>query len=135
MTLELLSLLGGGAAGFVFRLIAAQQEASSKQMELLLKAQGVADDSADRASGRGTLLGRRLLLGAILWVVAVGPLVAALLGYPTFVESARADWDPLGWFTGGFKPLSGLVVLDEMRSALVAAVGFYLGSSVVASKR
>ena len=48
MTLELLSLLGGGAVGFVFRLIAAQQEASSKQMELLLKAQGVADDSADR---------------------------------------------------------------------------------------
>ncbi len=135
MTLELLSLLGGGAAGFVFRLIAAQQEASSKQMELLLKAQGVSDDSSDRAASRGSIFGRRLLLGAILWVVAIGPLISAILGFPTFVESPRSDWDPLGWFTGGFKPLEGLVVLEEMRSALVAAVGFYLGSSVVASRR
>jgi hypothetical protein len=135
VTLELLSLLGGGAAGFIFRFIAAQQEAAARNMEWLLKAQVVADDSADRASKRGTIVGRRLLLGAIIWVVAAGPFIAALFSIPTFVETQRSDWDILGWFTGGFQQLQGLVVLDEMRSALIAAVGFYLGSSVVGSKR
>jgi len=109
MSLELLSMIGGGLAGFLFRFIATQQEAAKQHMDWLLKAQAMADDSADRAANRGTHLGRRVLVFTVLWVLAVAPFIGALLNIPTWVEG-----------------------LPELRAALLAAVGFYLGGSSLA---
>ena len=131
MTFELLSMLGGGVAGFVFRMMAMQAEAQASAMQSLIKAQGVADDSADRASARGGVFGRRVLLFAILWVVAFAPFVGSIIGVPTFVESETAWWDFLGIFTGGFQELTGIILIDEFRVGLLACIGYYLGSSAV----
>ena len=131
MTLELISMLGGGVAGFIFRLISRQAEAQAGALEALIKVQGVADDSADRAAKRGTVFGRRMLLVGILWVVALAPFIGSLVGIPTFVESSPAGWDIFGLFTGGWTELKGIVLLEEFRIGLLACIGYYMGSSAV----
>lgn len=134
--IEILSMMGGGLAGFLFRFMAQQAEAQNNAMEALIKAQGVADESADRAAGRvGSHLGRRVLTFTVLWVLCIAPFIGAAVGIPTFVESDRAPWDFLGLFTGGWEKLSGIVILPELRAALLAAVGFYLGGSSVARSK
>jgi len=135
MTLELLSMLGGGVAGFVFKFIAAQQQATADALEAVIKKQGAADDSADRASQRGSVFGRRTLLIAILWVVAAAPFVGALFGVSTFVESQRAWWDIFGVFTGGWTEIRGIILLDEFRIGLLTCIGYYMGASAIGGRR
>lgn len=135
MSIELISMLGGGLSGFVFRFMAMSMENQQKTNELLLQRQAVADDSADRASLRGSHLGRRVLVFTVLWVLAVAPFLGALIGIDTYVEEPRAPWDFFGIFTGGWEQLHGIVVLPELRAALLAAVGFYLGGSSIAKGR
>ena len=132
MSMELISMLGGGLAGFIFRFMAMSVENRQKTTEMLLQKQAAADDSADRAAKRGTHFGRRVLVFTVLWVLAVAPFLGALLGVDTWVESERAPWDLLGIFSGGWTQLQGIIVLPELRAALLAAVGFYLGGSSIA---
>ena len=134
MTLELLSMLGGGVIGFVFRFIAAQQEAAARALEAAIKVQGIADESADRAAARGTHVGRRVLVFTILWVLGFAPIFGAFFGIPTFIETPTASWDVFGIFTGGLKEISGIIILDEFRVGFVSCVGFYLGSSAVGKR-
>ncbi len=135
MSMELLSMLGGGLAGFIFRYMAMAAENQQRTTEMLLKTQAVADDSADRAAMRGTHLGRRVLVFTVLWVLAVAPFVGALLGVDVWVENERAPWDFLGLFSGGWESVQGIIILPELRAALLAAVGFYLGGSSIARGR
>lgn len=135
MTFEILSMLGGSVVGFVFRFMAMQAEAQASALEAVIKAQGAADESADRAAARGTVFGRRMLLVGILWVVALAPFIGSLLGIPTFVESDPAGWDLFGIFTGGFKELRGIILLEEFRIGFLACIGYYLGSSAVGRSR
>ena len=132
MSMELISMLGGGLAGFIFRLMAMSVENQQNTTEMLLQKQAAADDSADRAAKRGTHFGRRVLVFTVLWVLAVAPFLGALIGVDTWVESERAPWDLLGIFSGGWTQLQGIIVLPELRAALLAAVGFYLGGSSIA---
>lgn len=135
MSVEIMSMLGGGLMGFIFRYMGMVSENQQKTTELLLKKQAVADDSADRASLRGSHVGRRVLVFTVLWVLCLAPFIGGLIGMPTYVEAERAPWDFLGIFTGGWDRLTGIVVLPELRAALLAAVGFYLGGSSIARGR
>ena len=136
MTIELLSMLGGSVAGFVFKFMAMQAEAQASALDAMIRKQGVADDSADRAAARpGSLFGRRMLLFGILWVVALAPFIGAIIGVPTFVETGPESWDIFGIFTGGFQELSGIVLIEEFRVGLLACIGYYLGSSAVGRTR
>lgn len=136
MTLELLSLLGGGVAGFVFRMIASQAEASQRLLEAQLKRVSeitpIADESADRASLRGGVLMRRFIVLSVMLAVVFLPFVLALLDKPIFVEQGPQEWwDIFGIFTGGFKEVAGFLILDEVRTSLMAIVGFYFGQATV----
>jgi hypothetical protein len=135
MNLELISMLGGGLAGFIFRFMAMSVENQQRTTEMLLQKQIAANDSSDRASKRGTHSGRRVLVFTVLWTLAVAPFLGSLIGIDTWVQRDRAPWDLLGIFTGGWEQLQGLVVLPELRAALLAAVGFYLGGSSIARGR
>lgn len=135
MTTELISMLGGGLMGFIFRYMGMVSENQQKTTELLLKKQAMADDSADRASLRGNHIGRRVLVFTVLFTLAIAPFIGAFLDVNTWVESERAPWDVLGIFTGGWEKLQGIVLLPELRAAMLAAVGFYLGGSAIARGR
>ncbi len=132
MSIELISMLGGALSGFIFRFMAASIENQQKTTEMLLQKQAMADDSADRAASRGSHIGRRVLVFTVLWVLAIAPFIGALIGVDVWVEDERAPWDFLGIFSGGWEQLRGIVILPELRAALLAAVGFYLGGSTIA---
>jgi hypothetical protein len=110
-------------------------ENQQKTTEMLLKKQAMVDDSADRANLRGSHIGRRVLVFTVLWVLCLAPFIGGLIGMPTYVQEDRSSWDVFGIFTGGWEGLTGIVVLPELRAALLAAVGFYLGGSSIARGR
>ena len=134
MTLELLSMLGGGVAGFLMRFIAAQSEAQSRAFEQMISAQSAADDSADRAAARsgGTWI-RRAIVSAILFAVVLAPFVLSFFHIPVVVESDGPWWDILGVF-GGWESVQGFILLPEVRHSMLAIVGFYFGSSQVGAR-
>ncbi|MCP4740779.1 MAG: hypothetical protein GY871_00895, partial [Actinomycetales bacterium] len=78
--MEILSMLGGGLAGFVFRFMAMQAQGQLELTKSLIEKQAVADDSADRAADRGSHIGRRVLVFTVLFTLAVAPFVGALVG-------------------------------------------------------
>jgi hypothetical protein len=131
MTPEILSMLGGGIMGFLFRFLAQQQEAQTKALEMSMQLQDAADASADRAGARSGSWVRRVLSLTVLFGLIGAPLVLAFVGLPTYVESDQAGWDLLGLFTGGWTRVEGYLILPEVRTAMLAVVAFYLGSSQV----
>tara|TARA_R110002012_G_scaffold253662_2_gene432712 strand:+ start:327 stop:728 length:402 start_codon:yes stop_codon:yes gene_type:complete len=131
MTLELLSMLGGGVAGFLMRFLAAQSEAQSAALKRMIDAQSAADDSADRAAARsGGVWIRRAIVAAILFAVVIAPFILSFLEVPVVVETDGPWWDILDVF-GGWETVQGFILLPEVRQGMLAILGFYFGSSQV----
>ena len=141
MSVELLAMLGGSLSGFVMKLIAAQAQSQSAQLEAMLKKQGVADDSADRAAKRGGQAGaivRRVTAICTLFAVIFAPFIMAFFNEPITVQAEGGDGGLLGFVVGdlfkggnGWTELQGYVLLPEVRQTMLALVGFYFGSSQV----
>lgn len=129
MDIELLSLLGGSVAGFVMKFIATMAGNQANQFKMLLEAQGVADDSHDRASARGGVWVRRVIVAVILFAVVVAPYI---LAYSESGVTVFTEYKILGIFpTAKWETLQGMALLPEVRQSLLAIVGFYFGSSQV----
>ena len=131
MSIELLSMVGGGLMGFIMRYMASQAEAQQRALENAITAQKVSDDSADRAAARGGVWVRRVLAGSVIFGLIFAPFILAFSGLPTFVESDGPWWDILGVFSGGWERIDGYLILPEVRTAMLGVVGFYLGSAQV----
>lgn len=130
MTPELLAMLGGSLGGFTMKLIGAQLENQARQFDRMLQAQGVADDSADRASGRGGVWVRRSLVAITFFAIVIAPFVVAFTDVG--VTMARESKGFLGLFTGvKWDTVQGFVILPEVRQTALAIVGFYFGSSQI----
>ena len=138
---EVISLVAGGAAGFIFKMMAQNAADRQQTTELLIKRQQAADESSDkavqRAPGKAGEWTRRLIIIAILFGVILAPFVLSLLGKPVVVEVQTAVKSFLGIFNWGgntrFYELSSYILIPEMRTALLAIIGFYFGNS--AAKR
>ena len=134
MSIELLSMLGGGVTGFVMRLISAQAESQSRILESMLQKQKASDDSADRAASRTSgVWVRRIIAILILFAVIVAPFILALIDVPLALESQREG----GLFSSIFgskvtyENVQGFVLLPEVRQGMLALLSFYFGSSMV----
>ena len=134
MTPELLSLLAGGASGFVMKLIASQQGHQQRMFEQSLKAAEVADVSADKAANRGGVWMRRFIVVSVMLAVVYFPLLISFQGGTTTIETERAPWDLFGIFTGGFEEVKGYLIMPEVRTAVLAIIGFYFGQGTIRSK-
>jgi hypothetical protein len=129
MDIELLSLLGGGVSGFVMKFIATMASNQANQFKMMLEAQGVADDSHDRASARGGVWVRRAIVAVILFAVVVAPYI---LAYSNSGVTVFSEYNFLGIIpVAKWETLQGMVLLPEVRQSLLAIVGFYFGSSQV----
>jgi hypothetical protein len=131
MTPEILSLIGGGAAGFVFRMIGAMTEYQNAHVERALKVQTAVDDSADRAAVRdpGSWV-RRFIVIAIFSALLIIPMVMAFAGMGITVEGNPAViWNPLTWANDGLVEIKSWILLEEYRVALLAIIGFYFGGA------
>ena len=134
MSVELLAMLGGSLSGFVMKLIAAQAQSQSAQLEGMLKKQGVADDSADRAAKRTGQAG-----AIVRRVIAICTFILAFFNEPVTIEANKTG-GLIGFLFGemfsggnGWIELNGYVLLPEVRQTMLALVGFYFGSSQVKS--
>ena len=126
-------MLGGGVSGFVMKLIASQAEAQSRNFEMMLQKQSLADESAEKAAARGGVWIRRVFVFFILFAVILAPFILSLTGVPVTVEKEGLGGilKLIGLGSGGWESLQGFVVLPEVRQAMLAIVGFYFGSSQV----
>ena len=140
MSVELLAMLGGSLSGFIMKLIASQAQAQTNMVESMIKRQGIADDSADRASKRDGVAGqivRRTIALCTLFAVIFAPFILAFFNEPVTIE-AGSNGGLFGFLFGnlfsrgnGWIELQGYVLLPEVRQTMLALVGFYFGSSQV----
>jgi len=141
-TSEIISLLGGGFAGFVFKYWA--QQASDRQQitELLIKRQQADSESADKASKRdqsesGKWI-RRFLVISVMSGIILFPFLLTLLHEPTIVSETTPVRSFLGLFEWGgrekFYELYGYFISPEMRTAVLGIIGYYFGNASATRK-
>jgi hypothetical protein len=137
-TPEILTLLGSSGAGFLFKYMAERARERQQIVELALKKQEAADNSADKAAQRVPIDAgkwtRRMIVVACVFGVILAPFILTLLNLNTVVtvESIKPTW-LFGLFGGGvetkFVELSGFFMAPEVRQTLLAIMGFYFGSA------
>lgn len=132
MTTELIAMLGGGASGFLFKLIGTLVTAQQKNVTSLIKTQKASDDSADAAAkrtGDGGAWVRRVIVVTVLFGVIIAPFI---LAHSDEGVTVAKDYNWFWLFKGtSFQTLHGYVILPEIRQTVLAIVGFYFGSSSV----
>ena len=132
MTTELIAMLGGGASGFLFKLIGTMVTAQQNNVSSLIKKQKAFDESADAAAkrtGDGGVWVRRVIVVTVLFGVIIAPFI---LAHSDEGVTVAKDYNWLWLFKGtSFETLHGYVILPEVRQTVLAIVGFYFGSSSV----
>lgn len=131
MTTELLAMLGGGASGFIMKLIGSQAQHQAAMFERMISRQGAADTSADAAAKRdGGVLVRRFLVVSTVFAIVIAPFILSFTGVG--VSIAKESNGFLGLFKGvQWETVQGFVILPEIRQTALAIVGFYFGSSQI----
>ena len=131
MSDELLGLGAGSTMGYVFKFMSTMQQQQAATVDNLIKKQNVADESADLAANRGNdgVWVRRGIVATILFAVVVIPFIMAFQEQGLTISK---ETNVLGLFTfENYKELSGMVLISEVRVALLSIIGFYFGSSQV----
>ena len=130
MTTELIAMLGGGASGFVFKLIGQLVANQQSTVKAMLSKQKVADDSHDKANCRGGEWVRRVIVCTVLFAVVIAPFILA--HSPEGVTVGQETKGFFGLFGGvKYQTLNGYLILPEIRQTVLAIVGFYFGSSTI----
>ena len=133
MTTELLAMLGGGASGFIFKLIGtlvANQAAVTDGLIKRQKAHTESANAADKRGGPGGAWVRRFIVIVVLFGVVVAPFLLAHSGDGVTVASEYSEWWGLKSGTI-YQTLHGYVILPEIRTSIITIVSFYFGSSTV----
>ena len=143
MPIELITMIGGGITGFIFRYMAERAKERARLWEMALGTKKAQDSSADKAAKRVSIDAgkwvRRMIVVCVLFGVILAPFVLSLLGYSTVVEveTTKPEW-LFGLFGGGtevlFVELEGYLMVPEVRQTLTAIVGFYFGNASAAAK-
>jgi hypothetical protein len=140
---ELVSLLGGGAAGFLFRYMAQKSQDQKELFQQLLAANKQTTDNQNQAAERvGIDVGkgvRQVIVLSILFATFLAPFVLPFFGLPTFVEvDAKTPEGLFGLIPEStkkfFVEVNGYLFTSENRQILLSIVGFYFGSAAATNK-
>jgi hypothetical protein len=108
MTPELLAMLGGGASGFIFKLVGT-----------LVQNQA--------ALTKGT---RRIIVLTVLFGVIIAPFILANSDGGVTIATDYSNW--FGLFKGtNYQTLHGYIILPEIKTAVISIISFYFGSAAV----
>ena len=133
MTTELLAMLGGGASGFIFKLIGTLVQNQTAVTKGLIEKQQASDDSADRAAARVDAFGawtRRIIVLTVLFGVIIAPFILAHSEEGVTVASEYSKW--FGFVKGtSYQTLHGYIILPEIKTAVISIISFYFGSAAV----
>lgn len=142
-TPELLSLLAGGATGFLFRYMAQKAQDQKELFERVMAANKQTTENQDRAAQRvphdvGKSV-RQFIVVSILFATLLAPFILPFFGLPTFVEVDATT--PEGLFglipqstKKFFVEINGYLFTSENRQILLSIVGFYFGSAAASNK-
>lgn len=140
--LNLATLGGSGALGYLFRYLAESRRQSHQERLALLDQQRQdrqqAMDSADRAANRGADFGgtwtRRFIVFSIACALIYFLYFLAFSDTPIVVEVIKEKRGLLGLGplrqVTEFVTAQGFVILHELRLAFLAIIGFYFGQGV-----
>jgi hypothetical protein len=142
-SIELLSMLGGGLVGFLFRYLA-QRSADQKELfTRLIESNKLTTENQDRAVQRVPIdtgrTVRQIIVLTVLFGAFAAPFILPFFGVPTFIEVDIKD--PEGLFgllpettKKAFVQLNGFFWASENRQILLSIVGFYFGSAAASNK-
>lgn len=143
MNMELLSLIGGGITGFLFRYLAEKRQSEADNFSRLIAILDKNKETQDAAASRVPIdvgkITRRIIVICILFSSVLAPFVAPLFGMQTFIETNENNPESLfgiipEYTRKVFVQLHGFVYTQEMKQTLLAIVGFYFGSASASNK-
>lgn len=139
-TPELMSLVGGGLVGFIFRFIAQKAQDQKEMFERMMAANKQTNENQNAAVQRVPLdIGRavrQVIVLAVLFATLLAPFILPFFGVPTFVEVDATQTNLLGpdTFKKYFVEVNGYLFTSENREILLSIVGFYFGSAAASNK-
>ena len=133
MTPELLAMLGGGASGFIFKLVGTLVQNQAAVTKGLIEKQQASDASADAAAARVDAFGawtRRIIVLTVLFGVIIAPFILANSEGGVTIATDYSNW--FGLFKGtNYQNLNGYIILPEIKTAVISIISFYFGSAAV----
>jgi len=143
MPIELMSLLGGGLAGFVFRYLAQKSQDQKELFERALLGNKQTTENQNLAATRVSIdagkVVRQVIVLTVLFSTLAAPFILPFFGVPTFVEVDTNNPEALFGLIPEtsrkiFIEINGFLYTSENRQILVSIVGFYFGSAVGGNK-
>jgi hypothetical protein len=143
MPLELISMLGGGITGFVFRYLAEKRENDKQLVERLISLNENKDKLMNSAVKRVPLdVGkgvRQLIVLVVLFATMAAPFILPFFGIPTIVEIEGSSPEYILGLVPSFSKkffveLNGYLYAAEYRQVLLSIVGFYFGIAAASNK-
>lgn len=140
---EVVSLIAGGATGFLFRYMAQKSQDQKEMFERLMAANKQTTENQNAAAERVPLdVGkgvRQIIVLAILFGTFLAPFVLPFFGVPTFVEvDATTPEGLFGLFPQYtkkfFVEINGYLFTSENRQILLSVIGWYFGSAAAGNK-
>jgi len=140
---ELLTLIGGSFAGFLFRHMAENRKNAQENFQRAMDSSKQAEVSRTSAAqrvpidiGKGV---RQTIVLAVLFGTIIAPFVLPFFGIPTIVE---VQYTSPEWLFGLipsssktlFETINGYLFTTENRQILLAIVSFYFGSATAGNK-
>ena len=118
----------GAIAGYIFRQIA---ESRKEKHKITMALAGKTEESMQKASGRGGVWVRRILIGAVV-LAMLSAVIAGFFNQEVVLENEVTKnflgvfkWDKLKYVT-----VDGVVILKENRTAFEQMIGFYFGQAI-----
>jgi hypothetical protein len=142
-TPELLSLLGGGLTGFLFRYLAEKRQDQKEIFDRLLtnrqedqKSQDAAVKRVPHDAGKAV---RRFIVMIILFGAVVAPFILPFFGIPTVVETIQKNPEFLFGLIPAqdettFTPIYGYYYSQAISQVLISIIGFYFGNAAASNK-
>jgi hypothetical protein len=140
MPTELISLIGGGLVGFIFRFMAQKAQDQKEMFERIITANKQTTENQNAAATRVPLdVGkgvRQVIVLGVLFATMLAPFILPFFGVPTFVEVDATQTNLLGPDTlkKYFVEVNGYLFTSETREILLSIVGFYFGSAAASNK-
>jgi len=143
MPIELISLLGGGLTGFVFRYLAQKAQDQKELFERALSSNKQTTENQNAAAARVSIdagkVVRQVIVLTVLFSTLAAPFILPFFGVPTFVEVDTNNPEALFGLIPEtsrkiFIEINGFLYTSENRQILVSIVGFYFGSAVGGNK-
>lgn len=140
---ELISMIGGGVTGFLFRYLAQKSQDQKEMFNQLIQMNKLTTENQDKAVQRVSLDAgrtvRQIIVLTVLFGAFAAPFILPFFGVPTFIEVDVKNPELLFGLVPetarkAFVEINGFFWTSENRQVLLSIVGFYFGSAAANNK-